>query len=562
MKVLGLAALFVLGSSVARAESPPNPCEGDWWQPTSPVPTVVSGLPPEPVVLLPASWSQRGGDPPSLSESALEVTVEDALGAPVAGAVGAEFPELGGHWETSLRGQLWWRPAAPLAPGAYTARVIVRAPPAGDRDGCGYTGFERTVQLDVSAEAASVVPRATTAVGATVFQEDTLVYATACEREDFVGCADEPDVCCGYRWPGDTYGLDTVVEVETDVPGGAYYQVLEVVVHLLGETEDVTWAHWVWPVPDAPWIDHQQFFPAPFQRPYTITRCATTRLWSLHERAVVSTSNDCAQTADAERLPPPGPIVCDPDQCAAERPEVEPEPVERVEPADDEAEEAVADPDPTIETRDGGGCAGGPGPIGGLAGLFAPLVVILAGGRSSRFGRDKARVEVRGTPSLARVRAAAQQAVGAERVVVHDEPAGGPLGAILESFGRWPGRDLIVLACDVPLIDAETIRVLAAPLDDGDARVARVEGRAQPLAAHYRTSAEVPLRAAWDAGERSIVRALDRLRVAWLDAPPDRLVDFDTPADLLAIEAGAEADRQGADQPSRYADEARNAGSG
>lgn len=173
-----------------------------------------------------------------------------------------------------------------------------------------------------------------------------------------------------------------------------------------------------------------------------------------------------------------------------------------------------------------------------VSGGESPLVVILAGGRSSRFGRDKARVEVMGVPSLERVRAAAEAVVG-DGVRIHDAPAGGPLGAILESFARWPGRDLIVLSCDVPLIDAATIERLAAPLDDADARVARVEGRAQPLAACYRTTAEAPLRAAWDAGERAIVRALDRLVIAWLDASPTRLVDFDTPEDLVALEASA-----------------------
>lgn len=174
---------------------------------------------------------------------------------------------------------------------------------------------------------------------------------------------------------------------------------------------------------------------------------------------------------------------------------------------------------------------------------FEPLVVILAGGRSSRFGRDKAAEVVAGTASLDRVRAACEAVVGPAGVVVHDRESGGPLGAVVETFAAHPGRSIVVVACDLPFLDATTLARIVEADDDADghvARVARVDGRAQPLAARYRPAAGEAFAAAWTAGERSIVKVLDQLdrqqRVAWLDDLDARaLADFDTQEDLAAL---------------------------
>ena len=117
----------------------------------------------------------------------------------------------------------------------------------------------------------------------------------------------------------------------------------------------------------------------------------------------------------------------------------------------------------------------------------------------------------------------------------------GPLGAVLEVAAAHPGRDLVALACDLPFIDAATITRLIDTLHarrEVDAVIPRVDGRSQPLAAAYRAGACVKLRAAWEAGERAIVKSLSHLDVAWLDdLAPDALDDFDTPDDLARLEA-------------------------
>lgn len=147
-----------------------------------------------------------------------------------------------------------------------------------------------------------------------------------------------------------------------------------------------------------------------------------------------------------------------------------------------------------------------------------------------------------GVPSLERVLAACRTALGPDAVTVHAAPSGGPLGAVVEAFAAAPDRALIILACDLPFIDPGTVARLAAlvPTAEVDAWVPVVDGRAQPLAARYEPRAATGLRAAWEAGDRSIVKALSRLRVATItDLGGPALADFDTEADLARLVAAA-----------------------
>lgn len=115
-------------------------------------------------------------------------------------------------------------------------------------------------------------------------------------------------------------------------------------------------------------------------------------------------------------------------------------------------------------------------------------------------------------------------------------PGEGPLGGIITglSLARWPIA--VVLSCDLPAIDAATVRGLVAALDaepDADAAIPVVEGHEQVLAAAYRTTSVPRLRAAFAAGERSVRRALVPLRVVPVDhLDPEVFVDLDVPADV------------------------------
>jgi molybdopterin-guanine dinucleotide biosynthesis protein A len=184
--------------------------------------------------------------------------------------------------------------------------------------------------------------------------------------------------------------------------------------------------------------------------------------------------------------------------------------------------------------------------------------VILAGGRSSRFGRDKAQEMIGGEASLHRITRSAAQ-VASTVVVVGGEgplpegvamripdfaPGEGPVQAVLSAFRALPGKSLLVLACDIPLISSEHLLFLSRPLPPStEARVPKDASNPMPLSALYGAAAHGVFEERWAAGDRSMRAVLTHLRVEWLDfeafrahgLEPLSLADFDTPRDLERI---------------------------
>jgi len=105
-----------------------------------------------------------------------------------------------------------------------------------------------------------------------------------------------------------------------------------------------------------------------------------------------------------------------------------------------------------------------------------PLGVVLAGGKSSRFGRDKARLSFCGQPLLRRVAERLGRVTG-EVLVSGRDPADCGLGVpwlpdALPGFGPASGvltvlaavgRPCLVVSCDLPFLDEATlVRLLTA----------------------------------------------------------------------------------------------------
>jgi len=145
--------------------------------------------------------------------------------------------------------------------------------------------------------------------------------------------------------------------------------------------------------------------------------------------------------------------------------------------------------------------------------------VILAGGKSTRMGRDKAWLEVRGQTLLSRQIQLAHEA-GAGQVYISG-PAdrnyadfgyallpdrfegGGPLAGIEQALAAGSSPVLLALAVDLPDMSAEWLRRLAAESPDYLGVIPKRNDFVEPLAAFYPTSARHLAEAQLDAGNNS-----------------------------------------------------------
>lgn len=193
--------------------------------------------------------------------------------------------------------------------------------------------------------------------------------------------------------------------------------------------------------------------------------------------------------------------------------------------------------------------------------------VVLAGGRSSRFGSDKTRAVVRGTTLLERVLDVAGPLVDEVVVVGHWAPPGvrmlheptpdlGPLAGLAHGLRHVAADHALVLAGDHPLLEPALLRLLlarGAGLRDAggspdavvpDAVVPLGPDGPEPLVACYRTALADAADERIARGRRSVRGFLETLQVdlvdrsVWSQVDPDgrSFLDIDSAEDLTAIE--------------------------
>jgi molybdopterin-guanine dinucleotide biosynthesis protein A len=154
---------------------------------------------------------------------------------------------------------------------------------------------------------------------------------------------------------------------------------------------------------------------------------------------------------------------------------------------------------------------------------------ILAGGRSTRMGRDKALLEFLGSPliehAIARLRAlgfspriaGSRPDLAAWAPILPDSYLGsGPLAGIEAALSASDADLNLFLPIDMPLLPLDLLRWMTARASETSAlaTIPRLQGLPQPLCAIYHRDLLRHLQIALAAGDRKVMRVVEHAAVA------------------------------------------------
>lgn len=188
----------------------------------------------------------------------------------------------------------------------------------------------------------------------------------------------------------------------------------------------------------------------------------------------------------------------------------------------------------------------------------APLY-LLAGGRSSRMGSDKARALVAGRPLLLHVleqcgyrpdEATVVAAPGRSyadlglRTIEDGQAHEGPFSGLITVMRDAAAGPLLVVGCDQWGLTPEMLRCLEAGVAQGAPAAAFRGLHWHPLPLVVRSSSAASARAAFATGERSLWRWLEQVGAASLAEPEGwpAVVSVDDEAALAAARAAAQSE--------------------
>jgi molybdopterin-guanine dinucleotide biosynthesis protein A len=182
--------------------------------------------------------------------------------------------------------------------------------------------------------------------------------------------------------------------------------------------------------------------------------------------------------------------------------------------------------------------------------------LLLSGGASQRMREDKAALAYRGEPQLLRAWRLLETATERCFLSVRDSQrddfvraglpqivdsydAIGPAAGILSAQERYPEAAWLVLACDLPLLDADTLRWLISARDvgaDATAFTSRHDGLPEPLCAIWEPSTHALLKQRYDAGSYCPRKTLIQSHTVLLPAPGEALDNVNTPEEREAMQ--------------------------
>lgn len=200
--------------------------------------------------------------------------------------------------------------------------------------------------------------------------------------------------------------------------------------------------------------------------------------------------------------------------------------------------------------------------------MSAPLHgLVLAGGRSTRMGQDKAALAYHGRSQLdwamdlirplverAFVSVRADQTHDPTRArheqIVDERDGLGPIAGILAAQARYPNAAWLVLACDLPFLEKQTLTHLITsrkPTRLATAYRSSHDGLPEPLCAIYEPTSREPLAAYVAGGKQCPRKFLIQSDAELVDQPNPRALDnVNTPAEHGAATTAFGSNRSGA----------------
>ncbi len=166
--------------------------------------------------------------------------------------------------------------------------------------------------------------------------------------------------------------------------------------------------------------------------------------------------------------------------------------------------------------------------------------IILAGGKSSRYGINKALVEMNGERLIERV-IRVMEPIFEHLIIITNTPQEyaylqlpmvvdliqglGPLGGIytgLETISEEAG---FFMACDMPFLNSDLIRHMVEIREDFDAVVPKIDWKIEALHAIYTKGCLPAIRQLIDAREYQVIKFFRKVRVRYLSEEEIRAFD-------------------------------------
>ncbi len=177
--------------------------------------------------------------------------------------------------------------------------------------------------------------------------------------------------------------------------------------------------------------------------------------------------------------------------------------------------------------------------------------IILAGGKSTRMGKDKAFIQWKGKSFIQHSIDAVIQLTdtillsGDEQrlsrfrfEVVEDlEEGKGPVNGLASCFEKVKTEYALVLSCDVPQIAMQDLKYLMSEHSDNvDVTCYKYKGKSMPLIGVYNASAFPTFKNAIENGERKLFSVLGKLKVKSIEYKGvDGLMNINSPEDFKEL---------------------------